>query len=340
MRSLTWICDVRALATYLTIVVVSHTGGLQALAQDQAAPPPAQSSPQAPAPRRSDAELQQLVAPVALYPDNLLGQVLAASTYPLEVVKAARWAKENPNFKGKDLEGAVQQQPWDPSVKGLTSVPQVLQMMSEKLDWTQQLGEAYLAQPDDVSKAVQALRAKAEANGNLKSSRELKVTRVRRRPAEPLYVDEPYFFEIEPVEPDYIYVPIYDPLWVYGPWAYPAYSPFFWYPPGFVYGGGFVFGAALFVGPALWTGYDWYANRVYINANRYSQFNRTTLASTSGSVQWKHDPAHRGGVAYKNTALQKQFSTGKAGTGVQGTSGPSTLKTTTFTGKTDIKGGK
>ena len=117
----------------------------------------------APTPSRTftQQELDQMLAPVALYPDSLLSQILMASTYPLEVVMAARWSKDNPNLKGKDLENVIQQQPWDPSVKGLTAVPQVLTMMNQKLDWTQQLGEAFLAQPDDITKAVQTLRANA-----------------------------------------------------------------------------------------------------------------------------------------------------------------------------------
>src|ERR1051325_460108 len=137
------------------------------VALGSAAPPAAAQDPQQQAPQRlGDQELQQLVAPVALYPDPLLAQIFTASTYPLEVVMAARWSKENPDLKGNDLENAMQQQPWDPSVKGLTAVPQVLTMMNDKLDWTQQLGEAFLAQPDDITKAVQTLRAQADATGN------------------------------------------------------------------------------------------------------------------------------------------------------------------------------
>src|ERR1700694_5223343 len=133
----------------------------------------------------SETQLQQLVAPVALYPDPLLAQILTASTYPLELVMAARWSKDNPDLKGQDLENAMQQQPWEPSVKGLTAVPQVLAMMNDKLDWTQQLGEAFLTQPDDITKAVQALRAKAEATGNLKTSKEQRGRRVAAPPPPP-----------------------------------------------------------------------------------------------------------------------------------------------------------
>ena len=175
-------------------------------------------------------ELAQLVAPIALYPDALLAQVLTASTYPLEVVMAARWSEKNPDLKGAALEDAMQKEPWDPSVKGLTSVPQVLAMMSDKLDWTQQLGEAFLAQPDDIQNAIQALRARADEAGNLKSSKEQKVRRVAAPPSTG-YVGPPEYIVIEPVEPDYVYVPVYDPVVVYGAdyWP-PAYAPFFWYP--------------------------------------------------------------------------------------------------------------
>src|SRR5437867_6325547 len=151
-----------------------------------AAPPAlAQEQQQQQQQQLTDAQVQQVVAPVALYPDSLLAQVLTASTYPLEVVMAARWSKENPNVKGNDLENAMQQQPWDPSVKGLTAVPQVLTMMNDKLDWTQQLGEAFLAQPEDITRAVQTLRAKAEATGNLKTTKELKVRREVAPPPPP-----------------------------------------------------------------------------------------------------------------------------------------------------------
>src|SRR6266702_4562003 len=184
---------------------------------------PASAQDQQPPQILSGQQLQQLVAPVALYPDPLLAQILTASTYPLEVVMAARWSKDNPDLKGKDLEDAMQQQPWDPSVKGLTAVPQVLAMMNDKLDWTQQLGEAFLAQPNDVSNAIQQLRGKAQANGNLKSSDKVRVSTVAPPgpPPPPLGpvpvgVDPallpppppPEYIVIEPIDPDVYYVPI------------------------------------------------------------------------------------------------------------------------------------
>jgi len=256
----------------------------------------------------SDAQLEQLVAPVALYPDPLLAQTLTASTYPLEIVKAARWVAENPDVKGDALESAMQQQTWDPSVKALTAVPQVLQMMSDKIDWTQQLGEAFLAQPDELTTAIQTLRAKAADNGSLKTTTGERVTRVPAPPPPgPPPAVEPTYIAIEPIDPDEVYVPVYDPSVVYGPWPYPDYPPYYWYPPGFVVGGAIFFGTAFFVGPALWCHYDWFGRRVNINVALYNRFNHTQLANTAANQAWHHDPAHRGNVGYHNARLQQQF---------------------------------
>jgi hypothetical protein len=255
-------------------------------------------------------QVDVLVAPIALYPDNLLGQVLTASTYPLEIVMAARWASGNANLKGQALEDAMQNQPWDPSVKALTAVPQVLTMMNDKLDWTKQLGEAYLAQPDDIATAVQRLRARADASGNLKPSNDVRVRRVAAPP--PVVVGapvEPEYIVIEPVAPDVMYVPVYDPFLVYGVWPYPAYRPFYWYPPGYVAVGVFAFGAPIVVGAALWANYNWRSRRVDVNVTRFNAFNRVHITSTS----WSHDPGHRGSIAYSNPGLQQRF--GKTNTG-------------------------
>src|SRR5215471_6223176 len=256
-------------------------------------------------------ELAQLVAPIALYPDALLAQVLTASTYPLEVVMAARWSEKNPDLKGAALEDAMQKEPWDPSVKGLTSVPQVLAMMNDKLDWTQQLGEAFLAQPDDIQLAVQALRAKADEAGNLKSSKEQKVRKVAAAPS-PGYAGPPEYYVIEPVEPDYIYVPVYDPVAVYGVGYWPpAYAPFFWYPSWWTVGPVIGFAtAAVFVGPALWYRYNWgYRGYGAIQTNTvlYSRFNRVNVAGGGQFQNWRFDAAHRTNVPFHNTNLQQQF---------------------------------
>jgi hypothetical protein len=257
----------------------------------------------------SGQQLQQLVAPVALYPDPLLAQILTASTYPLEVVMAARWSKDNPDLKGQDLENAMQQQPWDPSVKGLTAVPQVLAMMNDKLDWTQQLGEAFLAQPDDITKAVQALRAKAESTGNLKTTKEQRVRRVAAPPPPPgEVVVVPEYIAIEPVEPDVIYVPIYDPVVIYGVGYWPpAFVPFFWYPPWWTVGPVWGFWPAFYVGPALWCSYNWGFGYVQINVVQFNKFNHTHLVSAAAITKWQHDPQHHAGVPYKHTGLQQKY---------------------------------
>jgi len=280
---------------------------LPARAQDQQQPPP-QAQPQSQQQALSQQQLQQLVAPIALYPDSLLAQVLTASTYPLEVTLAARWAEKNSNLKGEALEAAMQKEPWDPSVKGLTSVPQVLAMMNEKLDWTAQLGEAFLAQPNEVQTAIQALRQKADATGNLKSGKEQKVSRVPA-PQGTGYAGPPEYYVIEPLEPDYVYVPVYDPVVVYGAGYWPpAYTPFFWRPSWWVAGPVIAFGAAAFVGPALWYRYNWghpgFA-AIQTNTVLYSRFNRVAVAPGAGQA-WRFNAVHRN-TPFKNTNLQQQF---------------------------------
>src|SRR5215467_4614152 len=308
---------------YGTAAVHAQQPPEQAPPQQQPPPqelPPQQQPRQQQQPALTQPQIQQLVAPIALYPDPLLAQVLTASTYPLEVTLAARWVEKNPNLKGSALEGAMQQQPWDPSVKGLTSVPQVLAMMNEKLDWTNQLGEAFLAQPNDIQIGVQALRKQAEVTGSLKSSKEQKVSKIPA-PATASYAGSPEYITIEPTEPDYIYVPVYDPVVVYGPdyWP-PAYAPFFWYPRWWAVGPAFGFGAALFVGPALWYHYSWghpgYA-AIQTNTVLYSRFNRVSVAGNGQFQSWRFDPVHHGNVPFRNANLQRQFGHVSA-RGVQG----------------------
>ena len=168
-------------------------------------------------------EIEQLVAPIALYPDSLVSQILMASTYPLEVVQADRWVKANKTLKGDALTAALEKQPWDPSMKSLVNFPQVLAMMSEKLDLTQRLGDAFLAQQKDVMDAVQRLRAKAQAQGNLQTTKEQTVI-VEQPEAQTTVI------KIEPADPQVVYVPSYNPTVVYGAWPYPAYPPYAYYP--------------------------------------------------------------------------------------------------------------
>ena len=196
-----------------------------AVAQNQAAAPAAPSSEQLLKPE----ELDALVAPVALYPDNLLSLVLMASTYPLEVVVADRWTRENKNLKGDQLKAAVDKQAWDDSVKSLVATPDVLSMMSTKIDWTRKLGDAVLAQQPDVMDAIQRLRTKAEANNKLTSTKQQKVTKKQEQGKQVIY--------IEPTDPETAYVPYYDPGVVYGGWPYPEYPPYYFGYPGYIAGG-------------------------------------------------------------------------------------------------------
>src|SRR5215470_4318571 len=183
---------------------------------------PAQGEPSAPAFKPE--EIEALVAPIALYPDSLLSQVLMAATYPLEVVQAARWVKANPNVKGDAAVKAVESQTWDVSVKSLVAFPQILEPMNEKIDWTQKLGDAFLADQKAVLDAVQQLRTRADKSGNLKSTEQQKVI-VEQEPQTQQTV-----IKIEPTNPQTIYVPAYNPTVVYGAWAYPSYPPYYWPP--------------------------------------------------------------------------------------------------------------
>ncbi len=237
-------------------------------------------------------ELDQMLAPIALYPDSLLSQILMASTYPLEVVEAVRWSRANPNLKGEQAVQAVAQNTWDPSVKSLVAFPQILLMMDEKLDWTERLGDAFLAQQAQVTDTVQNLRQRAYDAGNLKSTDQVRVD----RQGQTIVVESP--------RPEVIYVPYYDPAVIYGPWWWPAYPPVYWAPwPGYFvgpgFGVGFVWGAGITVGAGFFFGaFDWPRRHVTV-VNTVVNVNRVTV--------WSHDPVHRRGVLYRDASLRQQF---------------------------------
>jgi uncharacterized membrane protein YgcG len=266
-----------------------------ALAQDSGKPPATQdASKQA---QFKTEELEQLVAPIALYPDALVAQVLMASTYPLEIVQAARWSKANPGLKDKALQDALEKQGWDPSVKSLTAFPSIIAMMSDKLDWTQKLGDAFLAQQKEVMAAVQRLRAKAQAAGNLKSGKEQTVTTTTEGGTTVI--------KIEPANPEVVYVPSYNTTIVYGPWPYPAYPPYYWPPPyGYPAGSvffGFTVGIAI---GAAWGNCNWNGGNVYIDHRTYNNFNRTDIKTGD----WQHKPEHRRGVEYRDPGSREKYS--------------------------------
>jgi len=262
-------------------------------------------------------EIEQMVAPIALYPDSLVSQILMASTYPLEVVEADRWAKQNKNLKGDALAAALEKQNWDPSVKSLVNFPQVLSAMSEKLDQTQKLGDAFLSQPKEVLEAIQRLRAKAQAEGTLKTTKEQTVTTEQQA--------NTTVITIEPADPQVVYVPTYNPTVVYGAWPYPAYPPYYWYPPGYVATGAvFTFAAGVALGAAwgyAWGGCNWGHGDVDIDVNRntnienkhidrdkYRQDSQRRGQGDRGS--WQHDASHRKGVSYRDDATAQKFNRG------------------------------
>ena len=256
-------------------------------------------------------ELEQILAPIALHPDPLVSQILMASTYPLEVVQADRWAKQNASLKGDALTKALEAQDWDPSVKSLVNFPQVLTMMSEKLDWMQKLGDAFLADQKKVLDTIQSLRAKAQASGNLQTTKEQTV------------IVEEKIIKIEPANPQVVYVPTYNPTVVYGAWPYPAYPPYYYYPPGYVASSMMWFGAGMAMGAAwgyAWGNCNWNGGDVDINVDRNTNINNNInrdqakqklqergQVNQTGQGKWQHNPEHRKGVSYRDQGTSQKF---------------------------------
>lgn len=261
-------------------------------------------------PNFSKEQIAQLVAPLALYPDSLLTQILMASTYPLEVVQADRWVKSNTSLQGDELAKSLEQQPWDPSVKSLVNFPKVLAMMSDQLDTTVQLGNAFLAQQQDVLAAVQDLRGRAQQAGNLKSSDQVSVT---SQPADAGDPSEQPGISIAPTADNLTYIPDYDPTTIYGAWPYPSYQPYSYYPAG--YGvGGLAWGSSIIYSYPwgyAWGDCDWRHRYVRYDINRNDRWNhfidrdryhdhweRYREARNFRDNIWAHDARHRDGVPY------------------------------------------
>ncbi len=247
----------------------------------------------------NEAELAQMLAPIALYPDSLLMQMLMAATYPLEVVEAARFVKANPKLKEDALDKALKDKDWDESVKSICHFPTVLKSMNEHLDATKKLGDFFLEDQKKVMDTIQDLRAKAREAGKLKTTKEQKV------------IVEEKTIVIEPADPKVVYVPTYSSTVVYGSWSYPAYPPYAWYPPPPVYG----FAAGVAVGAWAannWCHADWHHGDIDIDVNRNVNVNRpgggTPRTRTGGGGQtWKHNPQHRKGVSYRNSDVRKRY---------------------------------
>lgn len=238
----------------------------------------------------SQQELDQMLAPIALYPDPLLSQIMMAATYPLEVVEAARWSRANPRLTGDQAVRAAEPFNWDPSVKSLLAFPQILYTMDENLAWMQRLGDAFLDQQSQVMDTVQNLRQRAYAAGNLRSTDQLRVEQ------------QGPIFAIEAANPQDVYVPYYDPNVVYGPWWWPAYPPLYWAPwPGYYAYPGYAFawGVGIRVGVGFFFGaFDWPHH--HVNADHRNARNVPPGA-------WHHDPNHRRGVPYRDASVRQRF---------------------------------
>ncbi|MCX7198129.1 MAG: DUF3300 domain-containing protein [Proteobacteria bacterium] len=264
---------------------------------------PALSNAQAPEPFR-DEELDQMLAPIALYPDALLSQILMASTYPADVKDAAAWSKANPKVSGDEAVKRVAAQPWEPSVQSLVAFPQVLAMMAARPSDVQRLGDAFLADPGRLMDRVQFLRAKANAAGNLKST-EQQLVELQSDAGKQVSV-------IVPAQPQVVYVPVYQPTVMYGPWPYASYPPYYWPPPpayypGGVFVAGVVWGVAISgVSNSLWGGFNWGRNDVNINVNRYNNIN-VNRPITVNNNRFEHNAQRRRDVPYRDARSREQF---------------------------------
>ena len=255
-------------------------------------------------------QLDSLVAPIAMYPDPLLSQVLVASTYPLEIIQLQQWLEKNQNLKDKALVDAVSKQPWDPSIQAMAPLPEVVKRLADDVQWTTELGNAFLAQQSDVMDAIQRMRQKAQGTGALKSNEQVRV--------ESKVVESKTVIVIEQANPEVVYVPVYDPVYVYGPAVYP-YPPIYYptYSTGTVIAATAIsFGVGVALGAAWGGGWGWGCgwgdNDIDINVN--NNFNRNVninggnrINNVSGRNTWQHNPRHRGGAPYPNRSTADRF---------------------------------
>ncbi len=282
------------------LCVMSLAPGNSVMLAQQAQPPVA--TPAEAAPKIPNDQLDSLVAPIALYPDPLLSQTLVASTYPLEMIQLQQWLDKHKDLKGDALVAAVKKEKWDPSIQSMAALPDVVKQLAGNISWTTDLGNAFLAQQNDVMDAVQRMRAKANAAGNLKSNAQMKV--------ETKVVETKTVVVIEQADPKVIYVPAYNPVVVYGPPVYP-YPPVYYPPP--VAGAALAFGVGVAMGAAWGGGGGWGYNCGWghndVNVNVNNNYNKTNInnVNKSGNNNWQHNPQHRGAAPYSNKATANQY---------------------------------
>ena len=309
----------RAVAATFALLIALPASFAQAPADQYSGMPDTQQA----AMLMSPEQLDNLVAPVALYPDPLLSQVLAASTYPLEIVEAQQWLGQNSNLRGSQLMDAAKQQNWDPSVQALVAFPDACRLLANDIRWTTDLGNAFLAQQADVMGAMQRMRARARANGRLNTTPQQVVTMDAQ--------DGQNEIEIQPADPQVIYVPIYSPSYVWGQSAWGGYNDM-WYPSGF--GWGFGYGRGIYMSSFYpgWGGWGdwgwnsgWYGGTLFLNTgffNRYGfrgggfgGYGGFSGRGFGGRTAWTHDPGHRLGVPYPNRTVTSRFGGGRTNGG-------------------------
>jgi hypothetical protein len=277
---------------------------------------PTTATPTEPAePKIPPEQLEALVAPIALFPDSLLAQALVASTYPLEIIQLQQWLAKHPELKDKALTDAVAKQPWDASIQAMAVIPDLLKRLADDIQWTTELGNAFLAQQSDVMDAVQRMRHKAQDKGALVTNEQQKV--------ETKVVEEKTVIVVEQANPEIVYVPSYSPTVVYGPAPYYPYPPIYYpyYPPGAAF---VSFSVGVAVGAAFWGGgCGWGHNEINIDVDRNTNIDRGDRGnggnrSSGGKSNWSHNPEHRGAAPYSNKSTSDKFSGSSRGSSSAG----------------------
>jgi hypothetical protein len=298
------------IALLCALLLLPGDFGAYAQSPSQEAAPPEPAAPMIP-----NDQLDSLVAPIALYPDPLLAQVLVASTYPLEIIQLQQWLPQHKDLKDKALATAVEKEDWDPSIQAMAALPDVVKQLAENIKWTTDLGNAFLAQQNDVMDAVQRMRMKAKDAGNLKSTEQQKV--------ETKTVESKTVVVIQQAQPEIVYLPSYNPVVVYGPPVYP-YPPIVYPPVGaYIAGAAISFGVGIAIGAAWGGGWGYNSgwggnNNITINNNNSfinnsnrnfnrANINRPSQLPSGGGNRWQHNPQHRGGAPYSNRATARQY---------------------------------